>query len=336
MKKTLFGAALLCFAGLLSGCKTDYTPTTIDGFTQGTTFHIVIRDDLPKGVDIENDVDSIFRRVEESMSLYEPNSLLSRLNRNETDTIDRYIADCIRIAETLSRETGGLFDITVKPLTGAYGFAGEERTAAPNIDSLLRFVGYEKIRVEGNRLVKAHPNVQIDLNAIAQGYTVDLMAKHFDALGLKNYLVEMGGEIFSRGLNARDEKWVVGIDSPVEGNLTPGMEMQVMIHLSGRGLATSGNYRKFYENESGQKIVHTVNPKTGEPVVSRVLSATVVAPDATLADIYGTYFMVAGLEKTAEFLNRHPEVDAYVVFAGEDNRMQVMATHGLDIVEPER
>ena len=315
------------------GSSASYSPTTIDGFTQGTTFHIVIRDDISESVDIKRDIDSIFQRVEESMSLYDPESLISRLNRNETDRLDTYIADCIRISETLSRETGGLFDITVKPLTAAYGFTGDGPTLRPNVDSLLQFVGYEKISIADGRLLKAHPGVQIDLNAVAQGYTVDLVAAHFDRLGLENYIVEMGGEIFSRGRNAREQEWIVGIDRPEEQQLIQGRDIQVKIHLSGRGLATSGNYRKFYDDESGRRIVHTVNPKTGEPVISDVLSATVVAPDATLADVYGTYFMVAGLDASLSFLKQHPELDAIVIWSDEDGSMKTYLTDGLETIE---
>ena len=325
----------LLLAVLLAGCKTEYNPTKIDGFTQGTTYHIVIRDNIPENVDIHRNIDSIFLAMEHSMSLYDPNSLLSRLNRNETDSVDRYITDCIRIAEQISRETEGLFDITVKPLTGAYGFAGEARNVHPNIDSLLQFVGYEKISVENDRLVKAHPNVQIDLNAIAQGYTVDEMSRHFEALGLKNYLVEMGGEIYCSGLNAEDKKWLVGIDTPAEGNNISGADLQVLLRISEQGLATSGNYRKFYDTEAGERVVHTVNPITGKPVVSNVLSATVIAQDATLADVYGTYFMVAGLEKTQAFLAARPDLEACVIYSDEQGDIQVLMTPNLEYEEPE-
>ena len=326
------GLALL--AVLCVGCKPGYNPTVIDGFTQGTTFHIVIRDDIPANVNIRRDIDSIFLRAERSMSLYDPASLLCRLNRNETDSVDRYIAECIRIADRISRETDGLFDITVKPLTGAYGFAGEARNERPDIDSLLRFVGYGKIRVEDGRLIKAHPQVQIDLNAIAQGYTVDEVARHFDSLGLENYLIEMGGELFCRGANARNEKWTVGIDAPIDGNYIPGSDLQIRLRISGRGLATSGNYRKFYDTEAGERVVHTVNPRTGKPVISRVLSATVLAPDATLADVYGTYFMVAGLESAKDFLEKHPELDACIIFSDEQGDIRFLMTPNLEYEFP--
>lgn len=331
MKIKFFGGVgLLAVAITCAACKPEYNPTKITGFTQGTTFAITIRDDIPEGMDIRQDIDSIFLGIEASMSLYDPSSLISRLNRTETDSVDRYIADCIHVADEVSRQTGGLFDITIKPLTSAYGFTGDGATQQPNVDSLLQFVGYEKIRVENGRLIKEHPGVQLDLNGIAQGYTVDVMAAHFDRLGLKNYIVEMGGEIFSRGLNAHNKAWSVGIDRPVDGNMIQGGDMLLALSLSERGLATSGNYRKFYENESGRKIVHTVNPETGEPVISNVLAATVIAPNATLADVYGTYFMVAGLEQSLIFLKEHPELDALIVWADDEGNMNTYITEGLE------
>ena len=321
-------AGIVISALFLSQCKREHTPTVLDGFAQGSTYHIIIRDEVKP--DLRKDIDSIFLEME-SMSLYDPNSLLARLNRNETDSVNVHIAECIRIAERISRESGGLFDITVKPLTGAYGFAGEVRNEHPDIDSLLQFVGYEKIRVENGRLIKSHPNIQIDLNAIAQGYTVDVIARHFDSMGLENYLIEMGGELFCRGLNAQDKKWKVGIDAPKEGNMMPGADIKIVLNLSNRGLATSGNYRKFYDTEAGERIVHTVNPQTGKPVVSTVLSATVVALNATLADVYGTFFMVTGLEKSIEFLDKRPDLEACIIFSDDSGDMRVYITKGLDV-----
>ena len=330
MKKSLglLSIVALLFLGACTPKKT-YTPTVIDGFAQGGTYHIVIRDSVRASVTEE--IDSILTAIDFSLSVYNPESLISRINRNETDSLDGWIADCIRIAEGLSRESDGLYDITVKPLTAAYGFAGADSTQLPNVDSLLQYVGYEKISIENGRLIKSASGVQIDLNSIAQGYTVDVIVGHFDAMDLTNYLIEVGGEIFSRGLNSQDEPWVVGIDKPFEGNYVPGADVQVKIHLTGRGLATSGNYRKFYTDDSGRKIVHTINPKTGQPEVSNLLSATVVAPDATLADIYGTYMMVAGLDGAKAFLSNHPEVDAYLIYSDDRGSYQVYYSQGLEI-----
>ncbi len=318
---------MLFLSGLVA-CRQPVPELRLRGFTQGTSYDIRILG--PVKAEVQAEIDTLFARVEKSMSLYDPASLISRLNRNETDTLDEYIAECIALAQAFSAQTGGLFDITVKPLTAAYGFAEAERTESPNLDSLLQFVGREKIGVENNCLVKADPRVQIDLNAVAQGYTVDLVSRYLDGLGIENYIVEMGGEVFGRGRRADGEKWRVSIDAPVEGNMIPGAQRQAVLHLSGRGLATSGNYRKFYEDAAGRKIVHTIDPRTGEPVIRNVLSATVVAPTAAQADMIGTYFMVAGLEKAKEFLSRHPEIDAYIVYADEQGEMQVLATQGVN------
>ena len=328
-KKGLF---FLSLAGCCLACDRSppYVSTKIEGFAQGGDYRVVIRDTVPR--DLSGPIDSLFREIEASLSLYDPDSRISRINRNETDTVDRYLADCIRRAQAVSRETEGVYDITVKPLIAAYGFAEKEAQRRPNVDSLLQFVGYEKIRLEGNRIIKEHPGVQLDLNSIAQGYSADVVARYLDSLGLKNYLVVLGGgEIFARGANASGEKWVIGIDRPVEGNVLGGVDLQERVGLSERGLATSGNYRKYYTDESGRKIVHTVDPRTGQPVVSNLLSATVIAPNAATADAYGTYFMVAGLEGSKAFLERHPELDAYLVWTDEKGDYRVFATPGIEI-----
>ncbi|MCC8089749.1 MAG: FAD:protein FMN transferase [Rikenellaceae bacterium] len=335
MKKlNILISALAVTALSLTGCKNDspqYVQSVFDGFIQGSTYHIVIKDTVRH--DVSAALDSIYRLMDMSMSVYEPNSLISRINRNETDSLDIYIEECIRVAEEVSIETGGVYDITIKPLTAAYGFAGEVSAEEVNVDSLLQLVGYDKIRIVERRLVKERPEIQLDLNSIAQGYTVDLIAKYFDALGLENYIIEMGGEIFSRGTNMKGISWVVGIDKPFEGNYTPGADLQVKLKLSGKGLATSGNYRKFYTDESGRKVVHTVNARTGEPVVSTMLSATVVGPDATAADVWGTVFMIVGLERTKEILAEHTELAAYIVYSGDNGEYLVYATDNLEIQE---
>lgn len=309
--------------------KSQYQQSVFDGFVQGSTYHIVIKD--TKKHDVQEALDSIYKMIDMSMSVYEPNSLISKINRNETDSLDSFMKECIAIAEQVSIETDGVYDITIKPLTAAYGFAGEVNSENVNVDSLLQFVGYDKIKIEGDRLIKERPEIQLDLNSIAQGYTTDIIARYFDELGFTDYIVEVGGEIFSRGTNMKGIPWVVGIDKPFEGNYTPGADLQVTLKLSGKGLATSGNYRKFYTDESGRKVVHTVDARTGDPVISTMLSATVVGPDATLADVWGTVFMIVGLEKTKEFLSRHPELAAYIVYSGDNGEYLVYYTDNLEI-----
>ena len=330
MKSKFLSACILLFGyfGCTGENRKEGVQTAFDGFAQGTTYHIVVRSD--REVDLKGDIDSLLGVIDRSMSLYDPQSLLSRLNRNETDSVDRFIAFCLDEARGIAEETGGLYDVTIKPLTSAYGFAGDSAVLRPNVDSLLELVGYRKISVENGRLVKADSRMQIDLNSIAQGATSDYIAAYIDSLGFTDYLVEVGGEIFSRGTNAKGLPWVVGIDRPAEGNFTPGADLQVKIGLSGRGLATSGNYRKFYTDDDGRKIVHTVDPLTGEPVVSNLLSATVVARTATLADAYGTALMVMGLERSKAFLATLSDVEAYLVYSDDRGEFRTYATPGME------
>lgn len=303
--------------------------TVIDGFAQGGTYHIVLKGTGYDRESLKREIDSLFSVIDYSMSLYNPESLLSRLNRNETDSVDQFITRCIEQAEQISRESDGAYDVTIKPLTAAYGFAEDSTSEAPNVDSLLQLVGYEKIAIRDGRLTKQNSNMQIDLNSLAQGATVDFIASWLDTKGFENYIIEMGGEIFCRGTNPNDTPWHVGIDRPIEGNLTPGANLQVIIEVSGQGLATSGNYRKYYTTDDGRKIVHTIDARTGEPVISNLLSATVVAPTATLADAYGTLFMILGLDRSKEFLSTHPDLQAYLIYSDDTGNLKTYVTPGL-------
>ena len=303
--------------------------TVIDGFAQGGTYHIVLKGTGYDRESLKREIDSLFSVIDYSMSLYNPESLLSRLNRNETDSVDQFITRCIEQAEQISRESDGAYDVTIKPLTAAYGFAEDSTSEAPNVDSLLQLVGYEKIAIRDGRLTKQNSNMQIDLNSLAQGATVDFIASWLDTKGFENYIIEMGGEIFCRGTNPNDTPWHVGIDRPIEGNLTPGVDLQVIIEVSGQGVATSGNYRKYYTTDDGRKIVHTLDARTGTPVISNLLSASVVASTATLADAYGTLFMILGLDRSKEFLSTHPDLQAYLVYSDDTGNLKTYVTPGL-------
>lgn len=311
---------LICVA--LIGCTTQKTPQyyTFDGFAQGSTYHLVA--ELQDTSGMKHAIDSLFNAVDNSISIYKENSLINRLNKNQTDTLDNHIIYCINIARKISEITEGRYDITVKPITQALGFAAGKYTENPNIDSLLQYVGYEKLTIEGNRLKKASPNMQIDPNSVAQGYTADLLGKLLESCGSKNYLAEIGGEIFCRGANSQGEQWVVGIDKPFEGNFTPGADMQVKLHITEQGLATSGNYRKFRTDSKGRKIVHIINAKTGTNEASNLLSATIVAENAAIADAYGTAMMILGLERSKELLDKHPEIMGYLIFTDENGDYQ--------------
>ena len=276
---------------LLAGCAGKPCYRTVDGSMLGTTYHIVAETSLSQQ-QIFDEMQRINSDAIASMSIFSPNSLLSRINRNETDTVDIHIARNIEIAAKINALTPR-YDITVKPLVDAYGFAAKNREAKPNIDSLVKFVGFSKFHLEDNRIVKSDSRLQIDLNSIAKGYVVDLVAEWLDSQGTENYIVEIGGEIRAKGVNARGIAWRVGVDTPFDNNNSPGQHQQHVVQISGAALATSGNYRRFYYNEAGERISHTLNPQTGHSQTTSLLSATVIAPRCATADALATAFMAS-------------------------------------------
>ena len=284
---------IILVAILLVGCGGNNKPhyRTVNGSILGTTFHIIAETTLPIE-QISTEVQRINQEANSSMSIFNTTSLLSRINSNETDEVDIHIARNIEIAGKVHALTSR-YDITVKPLVEAYGFAAKNREAKPNIDSLIQFVGFEKFHLEGNRIVKEDSRLQIDLNSVAKGYVVDLIAEWLDKQGSENYIVEVGGEIRAKGINAKGIAWRVGVDSPFDNNNSPGEHQQRVVQISNSALATSGNYRRFYYNAEGERISHTLNPQTGRSHTTTLLSATVIAPRCATADALATAFMAS-------------------------------------------
>jgi thiamine biosynthesis lipoprotein len=210
--------------------------------------------------------------------------------------------------------SGGAYDVTIKPLTTAYGFAGKERDYKVNIDSLLQFVGMDKVSIENGRLVKTDERVALDFNSIAKGYTVDLAANELEQMGVENYIVDIGGEVRCKGINKKGVAWRVGVETPFDGNQSNGEFIQQVISLSNCSMATSGNYRRYYLDDEGRKVAHTIDPRTGQSVISELLSATVIAPTCAEADAYGTMFMALGKEAAIELARRMSEQGVYVYF----------------------
>ena len=289
----------------------------------GTTFRIVAKTALAqKQVYAEAMV--IDSTAKSSMSIFNTQSLISRINAGVTDSLDIHLIRNIAVAARMYRLSDGYYDITVKPLTDAYGFAKKRKIEHPNVDSLLQFVGFEKFRVVGSRIVKSDNRLQLDLNSLAKGYTVDLLADRLEALGCGDYIVELGGEIRTSGLSPRGDVWRVGVDTPFEGNQSPGEYQQAVIELSDRALATSGNYRRYYTDSEGNKIVHTINPKTGKGVISTLLSATVVANRCVEADAMATMFMAMGTDRAVQVAEslKDKGVEVYfIIAAGEEYRV---------------
>ena len=299
---------------LLAGCGSAPVYRTVDGSMLGTTYHIVAETSLSQE-HIFGEMQRINLEAIASMSIFNPTSLLSRINRNETDSVDIHIARNIEVATKINALTPR-YDITVKPLVDAYGFAAKNREAKPNIDSLVQFVGFSKFRLEGGRIVKSDKRLQIDLNSIAKGYVVDLIAEWLEGEGCENYIVEVGGEICAKGVNAKGIAWRVGVDTPFDNNNTPGAYQQKVVQISGSALATSGNYRRFYYNAEGERISHTLNPQTGHSQTTSLLSATVIAPRCSVADALATAFMASGEREAIALAEKlRDSVEVYFVLA---------------------
>lgn len=286
----------------------------LEGFTQGTTYHIAYNS--PDSTDYHDEIKLIFEEIDNSMSTYNQRSVISRINKNEENVSpDEYFTRVFNTAMDISLQTEGAFDITVAPLVNAwgFGFAETENVTPQLIDSILRFTGYEKVRLSGNRVIKEDPRLMLDMNAIAKGYTVDVVAEFLDGEGVNDYMVEVGGEIRLKGMNRNNQLWRIGVDKPVDDPSAVSRELQEVLNITGRSLATSGNYRRFYIKD-GQKFAHTINPDTGYPVQHNLLSATVIAPECMLADAWATAFMVMGLEKSMVMANNNPELEAYFIY----------------------
>lgn len=219
------------------------------------------------------------------------------------------------LAKHISEDTDGAFDITVAPLVNAWGFGFKNNTKPTDaaIDSLRQIVGYKKVSLVGKRIMKDDPRIMLDCSAIAKGYGSDVVARYLKAQGIKNFMVEIGGEIVTCGINPKRLPWAIGVEKPVDDTLATSKDLQTVLNITDIAMATSGNYRNFYYKD-GKKYAHTIDPTTGRPVQHSILSATVLAKECAVADAYATSFMVMGLEKAKELLARHPELKAYIIY----------------------
>ncbi|MCF6367188.1 MAG: FAD:protein FMN transferase [Bacteroidales bacterium] len=301
---------------LFSSCGESTEFYKIAGETQGTTYHIMFEGKQP---DFKQGVDSVLRDFDMSLSTYEPNSIISKINQGNNVEVDKHFKQMYYKAKEVTEKSGGAFDITVGPLINAYGFGYDEAETEIDsalIDSLLQYVGMEKVRIEMDYLVKDNDLIQLSGNAIAQGQAVDIVCEYFESKGIKNYMVEIGGELKVKGLKY-GQKWRVGIDKPIEGNDIAGQELQTILAITDKAMATSGNYRRFYIKD-GKKYSHSIDPKTGYPSYQNILSATILADDCMTADAYATACMVSGLDKSIEMIENDPTLDAYFVYSDKE------------------
>jgi len=291
---------------------------SLAGHAQGTTWQISWFS--ANNSTYKEAIDSIFRRIDSSLSTYLPVSIISRINKNEEGVLaDDHFINVFRKSIEVSETTDGLFDVTVAPLINAwgFGFTNKAKIDSAIIDSLLEFIGYKMVKLQGRILIKQKPSSMLDFNAIAPGYTVEVLGAFLESKGIINYLVELGGEVRANGKKLSNENWTIGIDQPNE-TAVEGRPLKAIIKLENKAMATSGNYRKFYI-EGGKKYTHIIDPHTGYPAKHNLLSATVIADDCSTADAYATAFMVMGLERAKEFLAAHKELKLEVFFIYDDN-----------------
>ena len=297
-----------------------------EGFAHGTTYHITYNH--PRGKNLNSGIKKVIRDIDQSLSIYDSTSVISRINRNDPNVeADKDFINVFNKSTEISRKTNGAFDITVAPLVNAWGFGFEDRQKidSAKVDSLLQFVGYTKVTRENKRIVKDTPGVMMDVNAVAKGYSVDRVARYLEDQNIPDYLVEIGGEVRVKGENPDGKHWQIGIDKPVDDPQAKNRKLKDIIQITDKSLATSGNYRRFYIKD-GVKYSHTINPKTGYPVKHSLLSASVIAKDCMTADAYATAFMVMGLEKSKKFVNDHPALEAYFIYSDEQGNEQILFT----------
>ncbi len=316
-------------ANILFSCGQPSKYFTHHGYTQGTIYKITY--ESPTGVSFDAEIKRLLIHFSNSLSTYIPNSLISRVNQNDpTVRADRYFKTVFQKSVEINQASGGAFDITIAPIVNFWGFgftSDKPDTDQRKIDSLLQFVGMNKVRMEGDRIIKDDPGVMLDVNAIAKGYSVDVVGDFLAKKGCKNYMVDIGGEVLAKGYNASGRLWTIWVDRPAD-NALPGEACQALIQVQNKALATSGNYRRFFEID-GVKYAHSINVKTGYPAKTNLLSVTIIAFDCMTADAWATACMVSGLEKSIELIQANPELDALLIYSDEQGNYQVYITESL-------
>ena len=274
--------------------------------------------------DYHQEIKAALLEVDNALSMFNEQSIISHINRENGGEANDMFMEVFQKAMEVSKETNGAFDITVAPLVNAWGF-GFKNGAMPTrqqVDSIRQFVGWKKVTAKDKIIKKADRRVMLDCSAIAKGYGVDVVARLLTDKGVTNFMIEIGGEIITKGISPKRVPWKIGVIKPTEDSLQTSGEYQTILNVTDKAMATSGNYRNFYY-KGGKRYAHTIDPKTGYPVQHNILSATVLAKDCATADAYATSFMVMGLEGAKDILERHPELMAYLIYSDMDNHLAV-------------
>lgn len=283
------------------------------GTTQGSYYSIIYYDEDKR--DFSREFDSIFKEIENTLSLWDENSLIRKVNRNDTAVVlNQIFIDNFNYAMSAAELSEGYFDPTIGPLVAAWGFHFKERmTMTPEIvDSLRQMVGYKKVKIEDGRVVKENPNMTLDFNAVAQGYTTDMIGEFLLSKDVDNFLVDVGGEIMAKGNKPYGEPWKVGIEKPAE-NKDDERIVQEIVELKDKSIVTSGNYRKYVEH-NGKRYSHSLNPMTGYPSDNNLLSATIICDNTAWADCLASICMLVGMEKAIEIIETQDNVEAFFIY----------------------
>ena len=324
MRIYLIAIVLLLIAG---SCNQKSSYIANEGFIYGTIYHI--KYESPDSKDLQNGIEEEMNKLNRSLSTFDSLSVISKVNKNQDVVLDDYFLSVFNKAKEISKITGGAFDITVAPMVNVWGFGfkHKEQVTDDLIDSLKRITGYQKIRISENKIVKEHPNTMLDCSAIAKGFACDVVGNYLAGKGCKNYMVEIGGEVVARGVNAKGKYWSIGVSKPVDDISPAAQELQAIVSLKNQALATSGNYRNFYV-EGGKKYAHTIDPHTGYPVQHSLLSSTVLAKNCMTADAFATAFMVLGVEKAEKIVNETEGLEAYFIYSGENGEYKTWFSEG--------
>lgn len=321
--------ALLLIIGTIYIARQEHSKTYrhAEGSIFGTIYHITYEADR----DLQPDMVEALMRVDNSLSMFNDSSVISRINRGEDVNLSkqRMFVEVFQLAQTISKETNGAFDITVAPLVNAWGFGfkNDTKPSPAAIDSLRQFIGYQNVNIVNHQVQKTDPRTMLDCSAIAKGYGTDVVARLLRSKDVSNFMIEIGGEVVVAGKNDRGGPWRIGVTKPTEDPENQNNELQAVLSLPYHNststskhtlsaLATSGNYRNFYYKD-GKRYAHTIDPRTGYPVQHNILSATVIAPNCATADAYATSFMVLGLDSAKQVLAHHPELLAYLIYTDE-------------------
>ena len=302
------------------------------GFIFGTTYTVTYQSED----NLKNEIEAELLKVDSTLSMFNKKSVISKVNSHTSSTqfnVNEMFAEVFNLAQSISKETGGAFDITVAPLVNAWGFGFKSGNmpTKEQVDSIRQYVGYQKISIDSLTrhsdewqywVKKSSPNVMLDCSAIAKGYGADKVARFLTQKGIKNFMVEIGGEVVTKGISSKRVPWKIGVTKPVDDSLSTDGELQTVLNVTDKAMATSGNYRNFYY-KNGKKYAHTIDPATGYPVQHSLLSATVLAKDCATADAYATSFMVMGMEKARKLLENHPELMAYFIFTTPKGELDV-------------